>query len=148
VLEPLKKEVKRDRPRPLTDSAVAALTAHRKLQALERMASSTWAEQPAEGQLIFTSLGKGGVHGGTWVDPTNFSHLIAAASTRAGVQRITSHGLRHTMASLLFADKVAIEIISELLGHSNTRVTSEVYVHLTGPSLRAASDTLNRALGG
>lgn len=43
---------------------------------------------------------------------------------------ITFHGLRHTHASMLIANGVSIDYISERLGHANTSVTYEVYTHL------------------
>lgn len=43
---------------------------------------------------------------------------------------ITFHGLRHTHASLLISDDIGIDYISKRLGHSNTSVTMNVYLHL------------------
>ena len=40
------------------------------------------------------------------------------------------HNLRHTFASQLFAQKVDIKIISELLGHSSVQITYDTYVHI------------------
>ena len=40
------------------------------------------------------------------------------------------HNLRHTFASHLFAKKVDIKIISELLGHSSVQITYDTYVHI------------------
>lgn len=43
---------------------------------------------------------------------------------------ITSHWARHTGATLLRNDGVGIEVISKMLGHSNTRITEKVYAKL------------------
>lgn len=43
---------------------------------------------------------------------------------------ITFHGLRHTHASILISKDIAIDYISERLGHSSTETTLRVYTHL------------------
>lgn len=43
---------------------------------------------------------------------------------------ITFHGLRHTHASMLIAQGISIDYISERLGHSNVTMTYRVYAHL------------------
>lgn len=43
---------------------------------------------------------------------------------------ITFHGLRHTHASLLLANDVSIQYVSERLGHSDVNITLSVYAHL------------------
>ena len=40
------------------------------------------------------------------------------------------HSLRHTFASLLFASGVDVKTVSELLGHSDTAITYNTYIHL------------------
>lgn len=47
-----------------------------------------------------------------------------------GIPIITSHGLRHTHASILIAKGVSIQAVSKRLGHSNTMVTQSTYIHL------------------
>ena len=44
---------------------------------------------------------------------------------------ITPHILRHTPASLLMEQGIDIDTISRRLGHSNSRVTREIYLHVT-----------------
>ena len=48
-----------------------------------------------------------------------------------GLKKITPHSLRHTHASLLLAEGVNIDLISRRLGHENSRVTKEIYLHIT-----------------
>jgi integrase len=56
---------------------------------------------------------------------------------------ISFHVLRHTYGSLLASKGVPLQVIAELLGHSDTRVTSRHYAHLM-PSF--VSDTLRANL--
>ena len=46
-------------------------------------------------------------------------------------KRITSHVLRHTHASLLLAEGVSVDTISRRLGHENSKITKEIYLHIT-----------------
>lgn len=44
---------------------------------------------------------------------------------------LTPHALRHTHASLLMEAGVPIDVISRRLGHENSKVTKEIYLHVT-----------------
>jgi integrase len=44
---------------------------------------------------------------------------------------ITPHALRHTHASLLLEQGVSIDVISRRLGHENSKITREIYLHVT-----------------
>ncbi|KAA8371136.1 site-specific integrase [Leuconostoc carnosum] len=47
-----------------------------------------------------------------------------------GSKPITFHGLRHTHASYLLSKDIAIQYVSERLGHSDVNITLSVYSHL------------------
>lgn len=47
-----------------------------------------------------------------------------------GSKPITFHGLRHTHASYLLSKDIAIQYVSERLGHSDVNITLSVYAHL------------------
>lgn len=40
------------------------------------------------------------------------------------------HSLRHTFATMLFENNCPVKIVSELLGHSNTKITENIYIHI------------------
>lgn len=44
---------------------------------------------------------------------------------------ITPHALRHTAASLLIADGVPLDVVSRMLGHDGSRITKQIYIHIT-----------------
>ena len=44
---------------------------------------------------------------------------------------ITPHALRHTHASLLFEQGFSMDEVARRLGHSDSRVTRDIYVHIT-----------------
>jgi integrase len=75
------------------------------------------------------------------------SHQIRRLKTVCEVAKIepavSFHILRHTYGSLLASKGVPLQVIAELLGHSDTRITSRHYAHLM-PSFVA--DTLRSNL--
>ena len=86
---------------------------------------------------------------GTFVGcPDNFRHHLGRISNGAGLGNWTTHELRHSAGSLLFAMGVPMKVISETLGHSSERVTSEVYVHTMAQHRAEAASAISRALWG
>ena len=59
------------------------------------------------------------------------SHIIKERLRSIGIddERITAHSLRHTCGSLLVEQGVEVEMIKELLGHTNTS-TTRIYVDM------------------
>ena len=59
---------------------------------------------------------------------------------KAGVRRITFHGLRHTCATLLLTAGVPVHVVAQRLGHADVAMTMRVYAHvLPSAQLDAAS---------
>ncbi len=113
-----------------------ALRRHRVLQSTERLAAGpTWQDELG---LVFTTPI------GTPVDPDNFRHRLSELTTACGLGHWTTHELRHSAGSLLFAAGVPMKLISEMLGHSSERVTSDIYVHTE----QAARDRVAEAMAG
>ena len=52
------------------------------------------------------------------------------------------HDARHTAATLMYSQGVGIETISRALGHSNSAITSRLYVHSAEGPLKSAADAL------
>lgn len=60
-----------------------------------------------------------------------YSKFIRHASETSLKRRIKVHALRHTHASLLLAEGISIDTISRRLGHEDSRITKEIYLHIT-----------------
>ena len=58
----------------------------------------------------------------------NFTFAIAKTSPLPC--SLSVHGLRHSNASLLINNGYDVKAISEHLGHCNTEITSNIYVHI------------------
>ena len=46
-------------------------------------------------------------------------------------RRLTLHSLRHTHASLLFEQGVSLQAVAVRLGHKSSKITEEIYLHIT-----------------
>ena len=60
-----------------------------------------------------------------------YSKYMRHASETCLGRRVKVHALRHTHASLLLAEGVSIDLISRRLGHENSKITREIYLHIT-----------------
>ena len=60
-----------------------------------------------------------------------YSKYLRTISKKVLKRKISVHTLRHTHASLLLAEGVHIETISRRLGHENSKITKEIYLHVT-----------------
>ena len=61
----------------------------------------------------------------------DYAKYLREVSKRVIGREITPHTLRHTHVSLLAEAGVPLETISRRLGHSGSKVTKEVYLHVT-----------------
>ena len=67
---------------------------------------------------------------GTPVSPSNLRRNFKIYIKKANVKNIRFHDLRHTHATLLLKQNVNAKIVSERLGHADTRMTLDRYSHL------------------
>lgn len=61
-----------------------------------------------------------------------FNKYLAENSQRILGRRLTPHACRHTMTSIFAAQGASIDTISRRLGHSDSDITKEIYLHVTG----------------
>jgi integrase len=67
---------------------------------------------------------------GNPVRPRNLQNTFDSILDLAGIEHKGLHITRHTFASLLFKMGADVKTVSELLGHSDTRITNNTYIHL------------------
>lgn len=78
------------------------------------------------------------------VMPTNFERSFKALLKSIGIEgEYGIHSLRHTFASLLFANGVDVKIVSKLLGHSSVKITYDIYVHLFDKDIQHITSVLD-----
>lgn len=83
---------------------------------------------------------------GSPISPQYVSDNFRWVVKRAGLPHMTFHGLRHSQATILIASGVPVKVVSEMLGHSNTSITQDLYTHVLPTMQRQAADTLDRLL--
>jgi integrase len=123
----------------LDPATVAALRAHRARQLTERLA---WGEAWTDTGLVFTR------EDGTMLNPERLSDAFLKLVERAGLPRITLHGLRHSYASVSLAAGVPIEVLSRRLGHAQVSTTYDLYVHTSRRQDREAANLAAQAILG
>ncbi|MDR1570268.1 MAG: tyrosine-type recombinase/integrase, partial [Oscillospiraceae bacterium] len=74
---------------------------------------------------------------------TAFKRLLK----KHGFPDVHIHDLRHACASLLINSGIPVKIISEHLGHADTRTTEAVYSHIFAATRSKASEAISLALG-
>jgi integrase len=127
----------------LPASCVAQLKRHKVEQESERaQAGQDWEPytfQP-DGLIFTTPTGRA-------IDPRGLNRMLTVLCRNAHVRSIRVHDLRHTAASLMLAEGVAVRTIMETLGHANISMTMDTYGHVMETTLRDAADRMDRALG-
>jgi len=121
----------------LPERMMDALLAHERRQRDERnLRGSHWTETA----FVFTS------RDGTPVDPRNFYREFRKVCDAAGLGHWHPHELRHSAASLMLAQGVKLHVVSQVLGHSSIRMTSDVYGHLLEPDRHEAAQAMGSLL--
>lgn len=117
---------------------IAQLRAHRREQAIERLAAGeAWQDR----DLVFcTPLGAPIDSRDDWAE---WRDLIA----QAGVRQARVHDARHTAATLLLEQGIDIRVVQQILGHSQLSQT-ERYTHVTSALSQHAADRMSDALWG
>lgn len=124
------------------DSGTAArLEVHRLRQLEERLlAGPDWLDQ----DMVLST------QSGNRVSPGNFDQTLERLVKKAGVPRLTSHGLRHTAATHMVrqaADLGELRAVADVLGHSPDMLM-KTYAHALPDSLRAVSDRIGERVSG
>jgi integrase len=135
VLEP--KSAKSRRSIPLSDPAVDVLTRVRDRTALERsQAAQLWVDSD---HVFVTDIGEP-------CDPRNALRALKAAARRVGLDGVGLHTLRHSAASVMLSERVPLNVVSQILGHSGISITADVYGHIAPDVSRSALNVLGAAL--
>lgn len=84
---------------------------------------------------------------GSPIPPATFARAFRDVTRRLGMAG-RFHDLRHTVASLLLARGVHPKIVAELLGHSSTGITLDIYSHVAPTLGKEAAEILGDQLFG
>jgi integrase len=135
VLEP--KSAKSRRTIPLSDTAADVLLRVQQRTKSEReQAAQLWVDSR---HVFVTDIGEP-------CDPRNALRALTVASRRAGLEGVGLHTLRHSAASVMLSERVPLNVVSQILGHSGIAITADVYGHIAPDVSRSAVDILGAAL--
>ena len=79
---------------------------------------------------------------GDLIKPGYLTQHFPALLEKKGLKRIRFHDLRHSCASLLFANGVSMKEIQAWLGHSDISTTMNIYTHLDVDSKIASANAI------
>jgi len=133
-------DTKTAKSRRAVNLAAPMLTALLEHEGRQRVASVRLGASWMETGYIFTSSV------GTPFDPRNLYREFQGICRRAGLGDWHPHELRHSAASLMLAQGIQIQVVSQVLGHSSIRMTADVYGHLMDPDRKQAADALGSIL--
>ncbi|WBL16339.1 site-specific integrase [Sutcliffiella sp. NC1] len=132
------KTEKSNRTVELGESTISVLKAHRKQLLQEKLLQGKGYQ---DNDLVFcTPLGT--PLNSSNIRSRNFNGLIK----QAGLKKIRFHDLRHTCATLLLSEGVNVKIISEMLGHSNIKITLDTYSHVLPTMQKEAVNKLENMI--
>ena len=131
------KTLKSRRAVNLPEPVVELLTRHRDQQEKQRVdLGAAWVETG----FVFTSSI------GTPIDPRNLYRDFQKVCENAGLSHWHPHELRHSAASLMLANGVKLQVVSQVLGHSSIRMTADVYGHILDPDREQAAKAMAAVL--
>lgn len=90
-------------------------------EALERLCR----QHPESEYIVCSSKGE-------IIPPERLERTFYRILKNVGINQAGTHSLRHTFASMLFANGTDVKTVSELLGHASIQITLNTYVHLIG----------------
>jgi integrase len=124
---------------PVASIAIQALRKQHVRQAAEQLAAGT-AYRHDLAEPIFTN------EIGERLTPQAATTAFKKLARQAGISTGSLHGLRHSAATHLLASGVDVVTAAGVLGHANPSVTLNVYGHVLGDGLRAATERLGARL--
>jgi integrase len=76
--------------------------------------------------------------------PDTFSNEFLRAVKASGLPKVSFHGLRHSYASISLRAGTPLKVVSEMLGHTTTAITADLYTHVLGDLKAQAADRLDK----
>lgn len=121
--------------------AIRSLISHRERQLRNRALLGL---EPPERDLVFTN----GVDG-EYLKPDSVSAKVSLLMRQLGLPKGYSlHSLRHSHATHLISSGAPLPAVSKRLGHANTNVTAQIYVHALQKDDALLADLIDKAMEG
>ncbi|MFC7688160.1 site-specific integrase [Ureibacillus sp. GCM10028918] len=117
---------------PMDKKTIDILQQWKKLQKQDNLMLGKNALQPK--QLVFSN------ENNDYLQPTKTRKWMRQVQQKYNLEKITTHGLRHTHCSLLFEAGASIKEVQERLGHSDIKTTMNIYTHVTKKAKEATAE--------
>lgn len=123
---------------PLPRVCLDAFREQRARQAVDRLAVGPYWQE--SGHVFASALG-------TPAEPANLRRSWYPLRTRAGLDGVKFHDLRHSCVTLLLSIGVPPNVVREIVGHADIGVTMGIYAHASLDDKREALRRLDEHLG-
>lgn len=81
---------------------------------------------------------------GSLIQPGSFSNIFIRLLSEYNLRHIRFHDLRHTAASLMLSEGIAMKVVSDLLGHSSISITADLYSHVLDDLKKEAASIMDK----
>lgn len=122
---------------PLTDEIKAILL---NIKELEKQNRKLFGKEYFESDYIFRW------DNGVPISPDYVSHKFKKLLKEKGFPHIRFHELRHSCASMLITMGFTLKDVQEWLGHSDIKMTANIYSHIDVTRKKGIADTISAAL--
>nr|WP_255723653.1 site-specific integrase [Sporosarcina sp. ACRSL] len=123
----------------MDDTTMAILKEWKKKQKKDYLVLGFNTLQPK--QLVFSN------ERNEFVKPTKTRKWILHVQKKYQLEKITTHGLRHTHCSLLFEAGASLKEVQDRLGHSDIKTTMNIYAHVSEKAKEEAINKFNSFMG-
>ena len=80
---------------------------------------------------------------GNPMEPKMIRYHFNRLMKRLSIEDIHFHSLRHTFATRAMEAQMNLKVCSQILGHSSTRITADIYTHVSEFQMRKEIKKLN-----
>lgn len=135
IIEQLPKTKYSERTIPIPSTIIKELKSHKKRQNEEKFKAG---EAYINNDLVFPN------ELGQVTDTRNLSRSYGRILNRSGIKYKKFHALRHTYATRLFENEVPLKTVQILMGHSNIKITADIYTHVMPEEKIKAVEKINK----
>ena len=75
--------------------------------------------------------------------PDTISHLLPKLCKKASIKEFSPHCIRHWLCSGLLDDRIPIKHVQQLMGHSDSATTLNIYTHIVKDSMVNTADAVS-----
>jgi len=122
----------------IPEVTLAMLKRHRAKQNAQRLAAPAWTDL----NLVYPC------ESGGYTKTSTLTNRFSAVLIEAGLPHVRIHDLRHSCATLLLSLGVPAIVVSQILGHSSTKITQDVYGHVLPAMQDEAMQKIDMLFGG